>query len=357
MMRVVIRVIRAAVGVAFVLALSAGSVRAQTTLKTELARAAGFRPENKFKGSLVEVASYIGSGTFYTSGYNNPYASLALYARPIYDLGTPFALTLNARIYVERELTTPDNPNNRRLYVYDPWVWLSASNLHTFERSKIRIGGIARVIIPLSPESRYQNMLFGVGGGPSVNRVFEFGDTSTPGRKWTLVTTYALASYKYVQTSVYRGSGPSDAASACRAPGTAYAGGGAGEPGSAASDRCGGPHNPNFSISNVFLLNLSHAKWFGGVSLLITNTFNYSFPDDPLSPQASTPTGRSDMTWGIINFGRQITDRFSVLVGISSLQPALDSRYRYPRFPFFDLSGGANANNFTQLLFAVDGVL
>jgi len=93
------------------------------------------------------------------------------------------------------------------------------------------------------------------------------------------------------------------------------------------------------------------------VSLLLTNTFNYSFSDDPLTPAAATPTGRSDMTWGIINVGRQITDRVSLLVGVSSLQPALDSRYRYPRFPFFDLSGGANANNFTQLLFAVDGVL
>jgi hypothetical protein len=356
MMRLVFRVIRAAVGVAFVLALAQGNVRAQTTLKTELARAAGVRPANKFKGSLVEVASYVGSGTFYAGGYNNPYASLAIYARPIYDLGTKFALSLSARIYVERELTTPDNPVNRSLYIYDPWVWLSASNLHTFERSKIRIGGLTRVIIPLSPESRYQNMLFGVGGGLNANRVFEFGDVGNPDRKWTLVATYSLTSYKYVQTSIYRGDGPDDRSN-CRAPGTAYAGGNGGEPGSAASDRCGGPLNPNFSISNAVALNLSRSKWFAGVSLLLTSTFNYSFPDDPLTAEAATSTGRSDMTWGIINVGRQITDRVSLLVGISSLQPALDSRYRYPRFPFFDLSGGANANNFTQLLFAVDGVL
>jgi hypothetical protein len=39
------------------------------------------------------------------------------------------------------------------------------------------------------------------------------------------------------------------------------------------------------------------------------------------------------------------------------MQPALDSRYRHPRFPFFDLSGGANANNYTQVFFALDGVL
>jgi len=46
-----------------------------------------------------------------------------------------------------------------------------------------------------------------------------------------------------------------------------------------------------------------------------------------------------------------------LVAGLSSLQPALDSRYRSPRFPFFDLSGGANANNYTQVYFALDGVL
>ena len=38
-------------------------------------------------------------------------------------------------------------------------------------------------------------------------------------------------------------------------------------------------------------------------------------------------------------------------------QPALDSRYRYPRFPFFDLSGGANTNNFTQFFLSLEGSL
>jgi hypothetical protein len=93
------------------------------------------------------------------------------------------------------------------------------------------------------------------------------------------------------------------------------------------------------------------------MTLLITNTFNYSFPDDPLSAAAATPTGRTDTTWGIVSLSRQVSDRFSLVAGLSSMQPALDSRYRHPRFPFFDLSGGANANNYTQLFFALDGVL
>ena len=115
----------------------------------------------KFEGSSAEASTYIGSGSFYASGYHNPYASIALFVKPSYALGTRYKLALRARIYVEEEFTSPDTPNGRRFYPYDPWVWLSADNLHKFERSKIRIGGAVRTILPLSYESRYQNMLFG----------------------------------------------------------------------------------------------------------------------------------------------------------------------------------------------------
>lgn len=350
MIAAVIRVNRTAVGLACVAALLlSGRARAETALQTELARAAGVRPTNKFKGSLLEAATYVGSGSFYTSGYRDPYASLALYARPTYDLGTPYALTLNARVYVEAELTAPDNPEARHLYVYDPWVWLAAGNLHTFETSKIRIGGLTRLILPLSPESRYQHMLFAVGAGLNVNRVFEFGNVSDPDRKWQLIATYAVIGYKFAQTSIYRGEAPGDTTN-CLAPGTAHVGG-------AESDHCGGPHNPNFSFTNAFILNLTHGLWTASLWLQITNQFNYSFPDDPLSPAAGTNTGRTDSTWGIISLGRQLNDRLSLSAGISSNQPALDSRYRYPRFPFFDLSGGANAHNYTQFFLALDGTI
>ena len=53
----------------------------------------------KFEGSTVDLSTYIGSGTFYASGYSNPYASLAVFARPSYKLGTRYKLALRARIY------------------------------------------------------------------------------------------------------------------------------------------------------------------------------------------------------------------------------------------------------------------
>ncbi|HXU00145.1 MAG TPA: hypothetical protein VN903_04095, partial [Polyangia bacterium] len=107
----------------------------------------------KLEGSSAEASTYIGSGSFYASGYHNPYASMALFVKPSYSLGTKYKLALRARLYAEEEFTTPDTPNGRRFYPYDPWVWLSADNLHTFERSKVRVSAALRVILPLSYES------------------------------------------------------------------------------------------------------------------------------------------------------------------------------------------------------------
>ena len=309
----------------------------------------------KFEGSTAEFSTYIGSGSFYTSGYRNPYASLALFARPSYSLGTRYKLALRARLYAEDELTSPDNPTGRRLYLYDPWIWLSADDLHTFERSKLRISGLVRVVVPLSPESRYQHMIGAVGLGPSVSRKFEFGDVNDEKRKWTLKASYTFLFYKYLQTSDFRGTGPGDT-TGCLAPPSAGAPGlSGGGPTASAADRCGGPANPNVSFGNALALSLARGKLSGMVTLLVQNTFNHSFPDDMLTPTNGVSTGRRDISWGIIAATYQLRPHFGVSAGISSYQPALDSRYRYPRFPFFDLSGGASFNNYTQFLLSLEG--
>jgi hypothetical protein len=309
-----------------------------------------------WQGSTVEASTYIGSGTFYASGYHDPYVSLALFAKPSYSLGTRYKLALRARIYVEEELTLPDNPEGRHFYPYDPWIWLAADNLHTFERAKIRIGGVVRTVFPLSYESRYEHMLFGIGAGPSVSRDFNFGQVNDEARKWTLKLSYGLIGVKYVQTSHFRGSGPGDE-TGCMAP----AGGGAPGAGSGGfsgseGDHCGGPANTNFSIANTIIAVLAHGKWSGMVSFYVANTFKYSFPADSLTADNAALTGRSDSTWGIVALSYELRPHVSLNAGVSSLQPALDSRYRYPRFPFWDLSG-ANGNNYSQVFFSVSGSL
>jgi hypothetical protein len=309
-------------------------------------------------GSFVEASTYVGTGTFYASGYRNPYTSLALYVKPSYDLGTKYHLALRGRVYLEEEIITlPDTTNGRRFYPLDPWVWLAADNLHTFERSKIRIGGLVRAILPLSYESRYEHMLFGIAPGFTVNRDFEFGQVNDEARKWSLKLTWSLVVPKYFQTSHFRGSGPNDTtgclAASSLATGGISAGGG---PSVSDADRCGGPANTNFAVGNGFLASLSRGKWSLGASLLIANNFKYAFPTDALAPTAGVPAGRSDTSWGILSVGYQLRPHLGLGAGVASLQPALDSRYRYPRFPFFDLSG-TNANNYTQLFLSVNGSL
>ena len=307
----------------------------------------------KLEGSTAEVSTYIGSGSFYVSGYHNPYASLAVFLKPSYALGTRYKLALRARIYVEEEFTTPDTPNGRRFYPYDPWVWLAADNLKTFERSKIRLGGVVRAILPLSYESRYEHTLFGIAAGVSVNRDFTFGQVNDEARKWTLKLMWAPMFAKYVQTSNFRGSGPGDT-TGCLAPN----GGGAtsGGPSGSEADHCGGPANTNFAIANSFMAALARGKWSGMLSLYIANTFKYAFPDDVLTNDNAALTGRSDMTWGIASISYELRPHVSLNTGVASLQPALDSRYRYPRFPWWDLSG-ANYYNYSQVFFSVSGTL
>jgi hypothetical protein len=311
----------------------------------------------KLEGSTAEVSTYIGSGTFYTSGYHNPYASIAVFMRPSYALGTRYKLALRARIYVEEEFTSPDGPNYRRFYPYDPWIWLAADNLHTFERSKIRVAGNLRTIWPLSYESRYQHMVFGIGGGPTVSRDFNFGQVNDEARRWTLKLLWSSVFIKYVQTSDFRGSGPGDT-TGCMAPTGGGAAGvtGGGGPTGAEGDHCGGPANTNYSFGNTFMGSLARGKWSGTISLYISNAFKYSFPADVMTSDNAALTGRQDMTWGIVSLGYELRPHLSLSGGIASLQPALDSRYRYPRFPFWDLSGG-NYYNYSQVFLSVGGTL
>jgi hypothetical protein len=349
-----------AAAAAFTLGLGVAWIaRADTPAQDLRAASSTTTNSSKWAGSSVEGSTYIGTGSFYASGYRDPYTSIALFVRPTYDLGTKYKLALRARLYVEEELTLPDNTAGRRFYPYDPWVWLAADNLHTFERSKIRIGGLARLVLPLSYESRYQHLLFGVGFGPNVNRIFELGQPGADdAHKWTLGLTYGFIFYKYVQSSDFRGSGPGDTTGCLAPPSPGAPGvGGEGGPTGSAADRCGGPANTNFAFANVVIATLAHGKWSALATLLLSNQFNYSIPADALTSTNAVATGRTDTTWGIVALSYQLRPRLGLSAGVSSQQPALDARYRYPRFPFFDFTNGANANNFTQFFLSVNGTL
>ena len=312
----------------------------------------------KLSGSTAELSSYIGSGSFYASGYRDPYVSTALFVRPTYDLGTRFKLSANARLYLEEEFTQPDNPNGRHFSPSDIWFWLSARELHRWERSRLRLGGVLRVVVPISYESRYSHMVTGAAAGLSLGRTFDFGPSESPDRRWNLVLSLNGVFTKYVYTSDLRGNAPGDT-SGCRSfLGAGAAGGSAsGGPSASESDRCGGPVNTSYSVTSSGLASLTRAKWSLSVILVVGNQFRYSVPRDSLSPITATDVGRTDTTWGVVSLSYSLTEHLAVSVGMSSYQPALDSRYQSLRFPFFDLSGGANANNYTQAFVSLSGTI
>jgi hypothetical protein len=307
--------------------------------------------EKRFAGTYAEFSTFVGSGTFY-GHYSDPYVSNALYLKPVYHLQTKRDLTLNARLYVEVEYTQPDNPEARRFYPLDPWFWLAAKNLYTEPRSRIRFGAQARMVLPLSYESRYQHLLAGVGLGGTATRESELGRPDSQGKRWGLALSLGVVFSKSFNSSVLRGNGPGDT-NGCMSGPPATTEANAAEPGVANSDRCGGPLNTSFSVLTAAGVTLTRSRWSAGASLYLINNFRYTAPADAFS-STNTPLGREDVTWGILSLGYEVRPHLGVAIGISSQQPALDARYRYPRFPFFDFSG-TNADNFTQVFASLNG--
>jgi len=167
--------------------------------------------EQKFGGSTTEVSTYVGSGTFYTSGARDPYVSNALFARPQYNIGTKYKLAVAARIYFEEEYTTPDTLNGRRWNLQDSILYLNAKNLYTMPRAKVTFGVSARAAIPLSFESRYSHMVTSFGLNPSATWNHEFGRADAQGKRWNIMLLYSQGFAKPLYTSEFRGLGPGSA--------------------------------------------------------------------------------------------------------------------------------------------------
>lgn len=314
----------------------------------------GFKWRERFAGSFVDLSTYVGSGTFYSSGYHNPYVSNALYLRPTFVIGTPLRLSLNARVYVEQEYTSSDMPTGRSFYPSDSWIFLTAKNLYTIPKAQVRFSGSVRTIFPTSWESRYAHLVMGVGASGAATRLFEFGKPNADGKRWNLLLNLGGGITKYARTSEVRGD-PSGASSGCRQTATL----GVSSGGVADADRCGGPLNTSFAIATSGMAAISRGALSLSVTLAVLNDFKYAIDADTallIDPTNQISRGHNDSTWGIIALGYEINDHLTLSLGVSSFQPALDSRYQDFRFPFFDFSG-TNANNATQAFVGLTGTL
>lgn len=314
--------------------------------------------QQRFGGSFADFSTYVGSGSFYSSGYSDPYVSNALFLRPIFNLGTRFKLSLNGRAYLEEEYTKSDLPNGRRFSPSDSWIYLQAKNLYTMPRAKVTFGGTVRAVLPTSYESQYAHLVTGVGVTGTVRRAFEFGTPNAQGKRWELNLIAGSGFTKFLRTSALRGGHPGDS-TGCRTGGPA---GSASAGGPSETDHCGGPLSTSYSVTSIANVALAHGRYSLSVSLSVINEFKYSVEASAFSQALATnelnqvPMGRTDLTWGIVSLGYDLTDHVSLSLGIASFQPALDSRYQHLRFPFFDFSG-PNANNMTQAFLGVTGTL
>jgi hypothetical protein len=315
--------------------------------------------ERRFSGSYAELSTYFGSGTFYVSGYHNPYISNAVYLRPTFQLGTKYNLALNARVYLEEEYTQPDNPTGRRFYPLDTWLYLTAKNLYTHPSSKIRISGALRAVIPTSYESSYAHLVTGLTAQLTANRAWEFGTPDSQGKRWGATLSLGTGFAKFFRTSPLRGNDPGGT-SGCALPSAAAPvashTGADGFPTISEADRCGGPLSTSYSFGTVAVANLTRKRWTLGMTLFVTNEFHYSVPHDQFTPMNAVSVGRVDTTWGILSLGYDLTEHLGVSVGVSSQQPALNSTDGSLRFPFFDFKGGAG-NNYTQAFVGLNGTI
>lgn len=308
--------------------------------------------QEKFSGSFVEAGLYVGSGSFYATGYRNPYLSGSLYIRPRFNLGTKVQLSLNARIYQLLEFTQPDEPTDRRWVPLDTWVWLSAGNLFTEKRTGIKLSGQFRIVIPSSYESVYSNLALGMALGFSLSKNFKL-----PKDVGISLSLGAVAT-KNFHRHIYRGNGPGDT-TGCRGLSNPSAAGTAaiGEIATVSdTDTCGGSLNTSVSVVSSGSLGLSWKKLSFGVTLIFVSAFKYSFPKDQFTSTHAVSRGQVDSTWGLLSVGYDINDHFGLSLGLSSSQPAKTADNKGYRFPFFDFQSGNYANN-TQVFASVAGTL
>ncbi len=308
--------------------------------------------QEKMAGSFLETGLYVGSGSFYASGYRNPYVSGSLYIRPRFNLGTKAQLSLNLRIYHLLEFTQPDEPTDRRWVPLDMWVWLSAGNLFTEKHTGIRLSGQFRLVLPSSYESIYSNLALGMALGLSLSKNFKLPKDVGISLSLGAVVT------KNFHTHIYRGKGPDDT-SGCRGLSNPSATGTAaiGEMATVSTtDTCGGTLNTSHSVVSSGSIGLSWKKLSIGVTLIFINAWKYAFPKDQFTADHAVARGQVDSTWGLISLGYDINDHFSLSLGMSSSQPAKTADQKGYRFPFFDFQSGSYANN-TSVFLSASGTL
>jgi long-subunit fatty acid transport protein len=279
----------------------------------------------------IALSTIVGEATFVANRDTND----AVVAQSV-SLGPSYRLTDHVSVglgwSLGWEYTTPDGPPgapvNRRYSPSDISGSISHSDLWSDHRSGLRLSGSIRAIAPTSFESRQNHTITNVTVSPSLSRAF---------LKDRLTLSYGFGFTKYFPAQATRGFvGCADDPSFLHPPGQ--------EQPSTDSQRCGGGGmNTNFSISNSLGGSYKFTdKLSGSIGIGLSRAWKFT-PDGPVGSSGEPGlTGGLWQTTGDLSMSYAINDTYSVSGGVSSGQPALDSRQSRPRFPLFDFETPAN---------------
>jgi len=122
--------------------------------------------------------------------------------------------------------------------------------------------------------------------------------------------------------------------------------------------------NTNYAVSETGVVTLSRGRYSFTASLGVFNSFKFAVDkstamtinSSQLNAASLPAVGRTDLTWGILAAGYDITDKLNFELGLATIQPAMTLDYKSLRFPFYDFYG-ANYNNYSQVFVGVSGTL
>ncbi|MEK6608413.1 MAG: hypothetical protein AABZ30_12190 [Myxococcota bacterium] len=297
-------------------------------------------PEEDRLSTGFELSNSLGLGTFVENDYSDaPFFGQALDINPTYKLTDDISADVDW--ILAWEYTTPDNPTGRRYTPSDVVFRVAHSSLLKDARfTGLTVTSSVLAIAPTSYESRFRGTVTNLTGRIGVNRPF-LGDRLTP--------SYRFSATKYLPTQQSPGflTDPEEQEEIADDQGHLLVAC------SVARDACAGTAgiNPSYSFTNRARVDYKVTSKFSAKLILdVTNIFKFETPEafsDPNLPSR----GRVDMTAGVFELVYSLHERLDLKAGVTSEQPALDSRNDGLRFPFFDFE--SPSNNFTQFYLSV----
>jgi len=280
-------------------------------------------PEKRLS-AFVALSNSLGLATFVADDKaDNPYFAQSVSIGPRYSLAP--RLTLGLGWSLGWEYTAPERQSGRRYSPSDVSGSISHSELWGSEPLGLKLSGSLTAIAPTSFESRANNTVTNLTASPSL--IKSLGDR--------LRLSYTFSFTKYLP---YRQHGGDDQ--------TLYDDDGILL---CADDNCRSGQNRNFSLRNAVGLSYQFTdKLTGLLRLGISHAWSFA-------PEGGSWTNQRalDATSGSIGVSYAVNETYTVSGGVSSGQPALDSRGVRPRFPFADFE--SPANGFTSFGLTITG--